>query len=346
MSTPLLEVERLTKHYPIGGGLFGSSSQVVRAVDGINFAVEEGTTFALVGESGSGKTTTAQLVLLLEKPTSGSIRFRGTDITHAHRRVLREYKQSVQAVFQDPYSSLNPRMRVGDIVGEPLAIHGRLSRRARALRVGELLEQVGLRPAAARYFPHQFSGGQRQRIAIARALSLSPKLIVLDEPVSALDVSIQAQILNLLVDLQVEFGLSYLLISHDLAIVEHMSHRVAVMYAGQLVELAAGQLLYQAPAHPYTSGLMAAVPSIYPDVPLTDIVSGDVANPADPPSGCRFHPRCPLRKELGSPPICHEVEPPLIELAPGQSCACHFRRPERNSGAAGSAETPSSAAAK
>jgi oligopeptide/dipeptide ABC transporter ATP-binding protein len=328
VASPLLEVENLVKHYPSEGGSFGAAGHVVRAVDGISFSLEEGTTLALVGESGCGKTTTAQLVLLLEKPTSGSIRFRGTDITRADRRTLREYKQSVQAVFQDPYSSLNPRMRVGDIVGEPLAIHGRLTRRALNIRVGELLEQVGLRPASARYFPHQFSGGQRQRIAIARALSLNPKLIVLDEPVSALDVSIQAQILNLVVDLQKKMRLSYLLISHDLAIVEHMSHRVAVMYAGKLVELADGQRLYGAPAHPYTGALIAAVPSIDPDDPLTNIVSGEVANPADPPPGCRFHPRCPLRKELGSPQVCVDVEPPLIEIAAGHACACHFRQPE------------------
>ena len=321
MTAPLIEVRNLTKHYPATG------HRVVRAVDDISFKIEPGTTLAVVGESGSGKTTTAQLLLLLEKPTSGTIHFRGVDVTRAERRALREYKQSVQAVFQDPYSSLNPRMRVGQIVSEPLQIHGKLSRRELAVRVGELLEQVGLNPATARYYPHQFSGGQRQRIAIARALSLNPKLIVLDEPVSALDVSIQAQILNLLVDLQRDLGLSYLLISHDLAIVDHMCHRVAVMYAGKLVEMADGERLYAEPAHPYTSALMAAVPSIDPDTPLHDVVGGEVSNPANPPSGCRFHPRCPLRRELGSPPICVEVEPPLIELAPGHTCACHFRQP-------------------
>ena len=321
MTAPLVEVRNLTKHYPATG------HRVVRAVDDISFTLEQGTTLAVVGESGSGKTTTAQLLLLLEQPTSGSIHFRGLDVTRAGRQALREYKQSVQAVFQDPYSSLNPRMRVGQIVGEPLQIHGHLSQSALAERVDVLLEEVGLSPATARYYPHQFSGGQRQRIAIARALSLNPKLIVLDEPVSALDVSIQAQILNLLVDLQRELGLSYLLISHDLAIVDHMSHRVAVMYAGKLVEMANGERLYEKPAHPYTSALMAAVPSIDPDTPLHDIVGGEVSNPANPPSGCRFHPRCPLRLELGSPPICAEVEPPLIALAPGHTCACHFRQP-------------------
>ena len=320
----LLEVEDLTKHFTVGGGLFAGRARSVRAVDGVSFSLEEGTTLALVGESGSGKTTTAQLILLLDTPTSGAIRFAGADITTADRGTLRKYRQSVQAVFQDPYSSLNPRMRVGDIVAEPLRIHGHHGRRELASRVGELFEQVGLNPATARYFPHQFSGGQRQRIAIARALSLNPRLIILDEPVSALDVSIQAQILNLLVDLQKERGLSYLLISHDLAIVDHMSHRVAVMYAGRLVEQAAGKALYAAPRHPYTRALMSAVPSIDPDIPLEHIVGGEAANPADLPSGCRFHPRCPLRRALGDPAICEEVEPPLVEVDPEHTAACHF----------------------
>ena len=325
MTTPLLEVEGLTKHYRTGGAL-GGGGRPIRAVDGVSFAIDSATTHALVGESGSGKTTTAQMILLLEKPTAGTIRFRGVDLGSAERHVLREYRQSVQAVFQDPYSSLNPRMRVEEIVGEPLRIHGSLRRRALRTRVGELLDQVGLQPKVARYFPHMFSGGQRQRIAIARALSLQPQLIVLDEPVSALDVSIRAQILNLLVDLQRDLGLTYLLISHDLAIVEHMSHRVAVMYAGRLVETAPVDRLYAEPTHPYTSGLMAAVPNLDPDVPLRDIVGGEVANPGDLPSGCRFHPRCPLRRELGEPAICVEEDPALLPLAPEHACACHFRR--------------------
>ena len=320
MTTPLLEVEGLTKHFSASGG------RIVRAVDDVSFAIHAGTTLAVVGESGCGKTTTAQMVLLLEPPSAGTIRFEGVDIATADRGELRHYRQSVQAVFQDPYSSLNPRMRVEEIVGEPLLIHGRLSRRDLRSRVAALLEQVGLQPKVGRYFPHMFSGGQRQRIAIARALSLKPKLIVLDEPVSALDVSIRAQILNLLADLQRELGLSYLLISHDLAIVEHMSDRVAVMYAGRLVETAPVERLYAEPAHPYTTGLMAAVPSLDPDAPLKDIVMGEVANPADLPPGCRFHPRCPLRRALGEPPVCAEEDPALLPLTPDHACACHFRR--------------------
>jgi oligopeptide/dipeptide ABC transporter ATP-binding protein len=328
VTTPLLEVDGLSKHFRTSGTIGGGG--LVRAVDGVSFAIEEGQTLALVGESGSGKTTTAQMVLLLERPTAGRIRFRGVDVVAGDRRVMRAYRQAVQAVFQDPYSSLNPRMRVEEIVGEPLRIHGRLGPRQLRARVAELLDHVGLRPEVARYFPHMFSGGQRQRIAIARALSLNPRLIVLDEPVSALDVSIRAQILNLLADLQRDLGLSYLLISHDLAIVEHMSHRVAVMYAGRLVETASVSRLYAEPAHPYTTGLMAAVPSLDPDEPLRDIVGGEIANPGDLPTGCRFHPRCPLRRELGEPAICVEEDPALLPLAIDHACACHFRRSDRS----------------
>jgi oligopeptide transport system ATP-binding protein len=325
VSEPLLEVRDLVKHYPVAGGPFGAGAGFVHAVDGVSFGLDNGTTMAVVGESGSGKTTTARMILLLERPTAGSIHFQGEEVTEARRGVLREYKRSVQAVFQDPYSSLSPRMRVRDIVGEPLEVHERLGRGALRARVGELLEQVGLNPSAASSYPHQFSGGQRQRIAIARALSLNPKLIVLDEPVSALDVSIRAQILNLLVDLQRDRSLSYLLISHDLAIVEHMSHTVGVMYAGQLVELSAAERLYAEPQHPYTEALLAAVPSIDPDLPLGQIVGGDVANPADPPSGCRFHPRCPLRIELGSPEICSTEDPAVNPEKVADHVACHFR---------------------
>jgi oligopeptide/dipeptide ABC transporter ATP-binding protein len=307
----LLEVRGLTKHYPPATTLLGPRHGPVRAVDGVSFAVTAGSTVALVGESGCGKSTTANMILLLQQPTAGQILFRGQDILTLKGPHLRSYKRAVQAVFQDPYSSLSPRMRVREIVGEPLRIHERLSGKALARRVGELLEQVGLTSAQGAYYPHQFSGGQRQRIAIARALSLQPALIVLDEPVSALDVSIRAQILNLLTDLQERLGLSYLLISHDLAIVEHMSHLVAVMYAGEIVEMAAGDLLYGSPRHPYTRSLMAAVPSPDPDVPLVNIVKGEVANPADLPSGCRFRPRCPLADDG-----CGHNEPVLVEAAP------------------------------
>jgi oligopeptide transport system ATP-binding protein len=326
-TAPLLEVDGLAKAFDHTGGPMGRRTGQVRAVDGVSFTIAEGTTFALVGESGCGKTTTARMLLLLERPTAGKIRFYGQEVTGLRGRGLRTYKRSVQAVFQDPYASLSPRMRVRDIVGEPLQIHEGLRGKELGIRVAELLDQVGLNPATAAYYPHQFSGGQRQRIAIARAISLNPKLVVLDEPVSALDVSIRAQILNLLVDLQERLGLSYLLISHDLAIVEFMSHQVAVMYAGQIVEVAPSDELYRSPNHPYTQALMAAVPSTDPDTPLGRIAGGEVANPANPPSGCRFHPRCPLRAELGSPPICAELAPPLVQLGQGLSCACHFVGP-------------------
>lgn len=311
----------------MAAGVFGKGD-TVRAVDGVSFSIEPGETLAIVGESGSGKTTTARLVLLLEEPTAGSIRFHGRDVSlGGDQEVLKAYRRSVQAVFQDPFSSLSPRMRVQDIIAEPLKIHTSLTGDALKARVAELLHQVGVNPERARHYPHQFSGGQAQRIAIARALALRPDLIVLDEPVSALDMSIRAQILNLLVELQDEFGLSYLLISHDLSMVEHMSHHVGVMYAGQLVELTDAEGLYRDPQHPYTQALLAAVPSLDPDVPLENIVGGDVANPANHPSGCRFHPRCPLRVELGSPTICETSDPVVAKRREDTThlCACHFR---------------------
>lgn len=308
---PLLEVRNLIKHFPSSGGLVGSGRSPVRAVDGISFAVEEGKTHAIVGESGCGKSTTVNMILLLERPTAGQILFRGRDVSGFDGEGLRAFRRSVQAVFQDPYSSLSPRMRVRDIIGEPLQIHERLRGRAHDRRVGELLAQVGLNEDKGQRYPHQFSGGQRQRIAIARALALKPQLIVLDEPVSALDVSIRAQVLNLLSDLQEELGLAYLLISHDLAIVEHMSHTVAVMYAGQIVETARQDLLFANPLHPYTRTLMAAVPNPDPDIPMGEVPGGEPASPASPPPGCRFHPRCKTAE-----PSSSQIEPHLVEAAP------------------------------
>jgi len=331
MTSPILEARGLVKHFTLSAGMFGTGA-TVRAVDGVSFSIEPGRTLAIVGESGSGKTTTARLVLLLEEPTGGSIHYQGERVSiDGDREALKRYRRSVQAVFQDPYSSLSPRMRVRDIIAEPLRIHSDMSGSELEDRVAELLEEVGVSPGRAKHYPHQFSGGQAQRIAIARALALRPQLIVLDEPVSALDMSIRAQILNLLVGLQARFGLSYLLISHDLSMVEHMSHDVGVMYAGQLVELTEADRLYGDPQHPYTEALLAAVPSLDPDVPLGNIVGGEVANPANLPTGCRFHPRCPLRTEVGSPPICETSDPVTAKVQKDSSrlCACHFRGSER-----------------
>ena len=324
VSEPLLEVEGLVKHFPGPSNLLQQSSVLVKAVDGVSFTVDEGTTFALVGESGCGKTTVAKNVLLLERPTDGVIRFRGKDINRLNRRDLKEYKHTVQAVFQDPYSSLNPRMQVKDIIGEPLRVHERMRGRRLQDRVAELLDNVGLNPVTGSFFPHQFSGGQRQRIAIARALALQPKLIVLDEPVSGLDVSIRAQILNLLVDLQQEFGLSYLLISHDLAIVEHMSHRVGVMYVGKMVELAEKEDMYSDTVHPYTKALLASVPRPDPDIAMGLTIAGEVASPINPPTGCRFHPRCPIYEDSQE---CRELQPAWDQVAPLHCSACHKVQP-------------------
>jgi oligopeptide transport system ATP-binding protein len=320
VAEPLLEIEGLVKHFAGPHTLLQRNAAAIRAVDGITFSIDEGQTFALVGESGCGKTTVAKMILLLERPTMGSIRFRGRDINTLKGRDLREYKRSVQAVFQDPYSSLDPRMQVLDIIGEPLQVHLGMSGGALRTRVAELLENVGLSWEAGANFPHQFSGGQRQRIAIARALALQPQLIVLDEPVSGLDVSIRAQILNLLGDLQQDLGLSYLLISHDLAIVEHMSNMVGVMYVGKIVELTTKDELYGDSLHPYTSALMASVPQPDPDIPMGDTITGEVASPINPPSGCRFHPRCPL---YGDSEICREQEPEWREVKTGHMAACH-----------------------
>ncbi|HEX5768860.1 MAG TPA: dipeptide ABC transporter ATP-binding protein [Burkholderiales bacterium] len=323
MSTTLLEVDNLVKHFPVGGGAFAGPGGTVRAVDGVSFTLKRGETLGLVGESGCGKTTTGRCILQLERPTSGRVLFDGVDLAAIDAVALRAVRRRVQVIFQDPYSSLNPRMTVGQILAEPLKVHGIIrSRSAREARVRELLEQVGLLPQHARRYPHQLSGGQRQRVGIARALAMEPELIVCDEPVSALDVSIQAQIINLLEDLQSRLGLTYLFIAHDLSVVRHISDRVAVMYLGRIVELADRAALYEEPLHPYTRALLSAVPIPDPDVEATrerTVLRGEVPSPLKPPSGCVFHPRCPIAVER-----CTAEIPPLREIRPGHWAACHL----------------------
>jgi oligopeptide/dipeptide ABC transporter ATP-binding protein len=318
-ATPLLEVRNLTKHFPVRGGMLGWHAGLVRAVDSISFTLSSGSTLGLVGESGCGKTTTSKLILGLEPPTAGAIRFEGEDVLALGAEAGRRFRRSVQAVFQDPYASLDPRMRVGAIIAEPLVINEPTGAAERRRRVQELLDVVGLPARAAELFPHEFSGGQRQRIAIARALALSPKLIVLDEPVSALDVSIRAQILNLLRDLQARLGVSYLFIAHDLAAVAHMSHTIAVMYLGKIVELGDAEQVALEPKHPYTKALFAAALPIDFESTTEDVVlSGEVPSPLNPPSGCRFHTRCPYVL-----PQCASEEPPL-RFERGRLVACHL----------------------
>src|SRR6266702_1068226 len=317
--TPLLETTDLTKHFRVRRGTLGFGTGLVRAVDSISFTIDAATTLGLVGESGCGKTTTSRLILGLERPTAGRIRFEGKDVATLGRDDGRHYRRSVQAVFQDPYASLDPRMRVSATVAEPLVINSELDAVARRRRVAELLDLVGLPERAASLFPHEFSGGQRQRIAIARSLTLSPKLVVLDEPVSALDVSIRAQILNLLRDLQAELGLSYLFIAHDLAAVAHMSHTIVVMYLGKIVESGEARTLARAPKHPYTEALFSAALPSHPDERQDEIIlPGEVPSPLNPPSGCRFHPRCPQAMErcAGEEPALRDVEARIV--------ACHL----------------------
>jgi oligopeptide transport system ATP-binding protein len=317
----LLEVRDLVKHFPVGGGLFGGKPGLVRAVDGVSFTIRRGETLGLVGESGCGKTTTGRCILQLERPTSGHIVFEGRDLTTLDERELRSVRRRLQVIFQDPYSSLNPRMTVAQIIAEPIAVHGILpTAAARASRVRDLLGRVGLLPQHGRRYPHELSGGQRQRVGIARALAVEPSLIVCDEPVSALDVSIQAQIINLLEDLQAEFGLTYLFIAHDLAVVRHISDRVAVMYLGKIAEITDRKALYDSPRHPYTKALLAAVP--IPDPALEaqrarTVLAGEVPSPLNPPPGCVFHPRCPIAIER-----CRGEVPALREITPGHWAAC------------------------
>jgi len=319
----LLKVENLVKHFPImKGALIRRQVGAVRAVDGLSFDVYRGETLGLVGESGCGKSTTGRAILQLHRPTSGSVLFEGRDLVKTKGEELRLMRRKMQMIFQDPYASLNPRMTVGEIIGEPLTVHGIMDRKASEKRVEELLALVGLNPAYANHYPHEFSGGQRQRVGVARALALNPSLIVCDEPISALDVSIQAQVVNLLEDLQKQLGLTYLFIAHDLSMVRHISNRVAVMYLGVMVELASRDDVYYHPLHPYTQALLSAVP--IPD-PVAEekrqrqILKGEIPSPINPPSGCRFRTRCPHATD-----ICEEKRPEWREVTPGHFVACHL----------------------
>jgi oligopeptide/dipeptide ABC transporter ATP-binding protein len=320
ISGALLEVRGLKKHYALQGGPFGKKA-VLRAVDGISFSILPGETLGLVGESGCGKTTAGKCILRLIEPTAGSIGLEGEDITHVPFARLREVRRKIQFIFQDPYSSLNPRMTVGQIVGEPFAIHGICGGDERRERVLTLIERVGLSPESYGRYPHEFSGGQRQRIGIARALALKPALVVCDEPVSALDVSIQSQVLNLMMELQRELGMAYLFISHGLAAVKHISKRVGVMYLGKMVELAETETLFSRPLHPYTEALLSAIPVPDPEIARERIIlEGDVPSPVHPPSGCRFHNRCRYAM-----PVCSEAEPEWKDAGGGHFVACHLR---------------------
>lgn len=326
-NTPLLKVEHLHKEFPTGSGFMGGkfSKKVVSAVNDLSFEIRAGETFGLVGESGCGKSTTGRAIMHLDPPTSGKVYFEGRDISKMNKKELKAMRREMQFIFQDPYASLNPRMTIGEIISEPMVIHGIGTPEERIERVRELLDVVGLNPEHINRYPHEFSGGQRQRVGIARAFALKPKLIICDEPVSALDVSIQAQVLNLLKDLQDKFGTAYLFIAHDLSVVQHISDRVGVMYLGKLVELSDWKTLYTEPHHPYTQSLLSAVPVPDPDIQRTRkriILAGDPPSPLDPPSGCRFHTRCPMANER-----CSQDQPSFNEVAPGHFCACHYAEP-------------------
>ena len=325
--TPLLKVEHLSKEFPAESGMFAKrfSKRVVSAVNDISFEIYPGETFGLVGESGCGKSTTGRTIMRLTKPTAGKVFFQGKDVAEMSKHEIKDMRREMQFIFQDPYASLNPRMTIGEIVSEPMTIHGVGTKEERIERVRELLDVVGLNPEHINRYPHEFSGGQRQRVGIARAFALKPKLIICDEPVSALDVSIQAQVLNLLKELQDKFGTAYLFIAHDLSVVQHISDRVAVMYLGKMVEVSDWKTLYSEPHHPYTQSLLSAVPVPDPDIQKTRkriILAGDPPSPLDPPTGCRFHTRCPIAQG-----ICSEKLPEFKEVAPGHCCACHFAEP-------------------
>jgi peptide/nickel transport system ATP-binding protein/oligopeptide transport system ATP-binding protein len=327
-ATPLVEVRDLVKHFPIRGGVLQRTVGLVQAVDGVSFDVAHGETLGLVGESGCGKTTVGRLILRLIEPTSGTIRFDGKDITNLKGSALKAYRRRMQIIFQDPYASLDPRTPIGDSIGEGLRIHGIGTSSERRAKVARIMDMVGLQQYHARRYPHEFSGGQRQRIGIARALVLEPDLVVCDEPVSALDVSIQAQVLNLLKSLQRELGLTYVFVAHNMGVVEHISDRVAVMYLGRIAEIAERTALFRQQEHPYTVALMSAIPVPDPEVRRQRVIlTGDVPSPVNPPSGCTFHPRCPLRASLGNPDVCVTTEPALEDVGGGHLCACHFRGP-------------------
>ena len=315
----LLQIRDLKKYYPVTAGIFSRHVGDIKAVDGVTFDISQGEIIGLVGESGCGKSTLGKTIPRLEEPTSGKILYRGTDVTRLDKRRLRELRGEIQIIFQDPDASLDPRMTVGDSICEPLIIHNIGDEKKRMHRVADLMEQVGLEAGQANLYPHEFSGGQKQRIGIARALAMNPRLIIADEPVSALDVSIQAQILNLMVDIQEKFGLAYLFIAHDLSVIRHMAHRVVIMYLGKIVELANKNELFENPLHPYTEALLSAVPSFKHKDKDRILLRGDVPSPLNPPSGCHFHPRC--HRVL---PICSQKEPEFAELSEGHFVSCHL----------------------